>query len=102
MRALEAVGNSCFLTSSFSIVAEIFPDKTGSMFAILEAFFGLGLIIGPTVGSALYQFGGYLAPFAILGTFLVIIAGSTICILPKLESNTTRSSKGVTDAMKVS
>ena len=55
VRAVEAVGNSCFLTSAFSIIANEFPDRVGSMFAILETFFGLGLILGPTIGGALYQ-----------------------------------------------
>ena len=51
VRSVEAIGNACFLTSSFSIIAQQFPDKVSTMFACLETSFGLGLIAGPSVGK---------------------------------------------------
>lgn len=51
--------------------------------ASLETFFGLGLIVGPMVGGALYSVGGYLLPFVVLGTTLFSVAILTLCILPK-------------------
>ncbi len=103
VRAVEAVGNSCFLTSAFSIIALEFPDRVGSMFAVLETFFGLGLIIGPTVGGALYQVSGYIAPFALLGGFLVIASIATYYVLPKsLEEGPTRNGEGYATALRVS
>ena len=71
VRAVEAVGNSAFLTASFSIIAKEFPENVATMFASLETFFGLGLIVGPSVGGALYEAGGYVLPFAVLGGCLV-------------------------------
>ena len=47
VRSVEAVGNSGFLTASFSIIAKEFPDSVATMFACLETFFGMGLIAGP-------------------------------------------------------
>ena len=58
IRIIEAVGNSAFLTSSFTIIAREFPANVGSMFANLETFFGMGLIVGPCVGGGLYQVRG--------------------------------------------
>ena len=46
IRIIEAVGNSMFLTSVFTIIAREFPDNVATMFACLETFFGLGLIVG--------------------------------------------------------
>ncbi len=101
-----------FLTAAFSIVALEFPDRVGAMFAILETFFGLGLIMGPTIGGALYQVwsyytsfdtrfsliinsifsllqvAGYVAPFALLGGFLVFASVSTVWVLPKVGRET--------------
>ena len=37
------------------MIAKEFPDNVATMFAILETFFGLGMIMGPTVGGALYE-----------------------------------------------
>ena len=47
VRIIEAIGNSGFLTASFSIIAKEFPDSVATMFACLETFFGMGLIAGP-------------------------------------------------------
>ncbi|PSN37320.1 MFS-type transporter SLC18B1 [Blattella germanica] len=57
IRIIEAMGNAAFLTASFAIIAKEFPDNVATTFASLETFFGLGLIVGPTVGGALYQAG---------------------------------------------
>jgi MFS family permease len=55
IRIIEALGNAAFLTASFAIIAKEFPDNVATTFASLETFFGLGLIVGPTVGGALFQ-----------------------------------------------
>jgi len=55
IRIVEAMGNAAFLTASFAIIAKEFPNNVATTFASLETFFGLGLIVGPTVGGALYQ-----------------------------------------------
>jgi hypothetical protein len=53
--------------------------------ATLETFFGLGLIVGPTLGGLLYQYGGYMAPFTVLGTLLFAASLLTYAILPGCE-----------------
>ena len=45
-RIIEACGNAGFLTGSFSMIAKEFPDNVATMFAILETFFGIGMILG--------------------------------------------------------
>ena len=52
------------------------------MFACMETCFGLGLIVGPSVGGALYQAGGYLVPFVTMGTCLIMASCMTFCVLP--------------------
>lgn len=63
------------------------------MFASLETFFGLGLIVGPMVGGALYAAGGYFLPFVVLGTVLFIVAIVTLCVLPKHEPTESNGEK---------
>ncbi|XP_065163951.1 MFS-type transporter SLC18B1-like [Atheta coriaria] len=88
IRVIEAMGNAAFLTASFAIIAKEFPDNVATTFASLETFFGLGLIVGPTVGGALYQIGGYTVPFAVMGTALFLSAIMTNFTLPKHEQGT--------------
>lgn len=84
VRIVEAMGNAAFVTSAFSIIAKEFPKNVGSSFATMETFFGLGLIVGPTVGGALYQVGGYTLPFIVLGALLLLAALMTCCLLPSV------------------
>ena len=49
------------------MIAKEFPNNVATMFAILETFFGIGMIMGPTVGGALYELGGFTLPFVSLG-----------------------------------
>ncbi|KAL1491150.1 hypothetical protein ABEB36_011790 [Hypothenemus hampei] len=88
IRIVEAMGNAAFLTASFAIIAKEFPDKVATTFASLETFFGLGLTVGPTVGGALFQVGGYTLPFAVMGSALFASAILTAIVLPKHESGT--------------
>nr|CAH7734219.1 unnamed protein product [Callosobruchus chinensis] len=90
IRIVEALGNAAFLTASFAIIAKEFPDAVATTFASLETFFGLGLIVGPTVGGALFQVGGYSLPFAVMGSALFMSAVITAFVLPKHDEGTDR------------
>jgi MFS family permease len=46
---------------------------------------GLGMILGPTVGTILYLFGGFVLPFAIFGVFTLLVAGALFSRLPDFE-----------------
>ena len=51
--------------------------------ACLETFFGLGLIVGPTLGGFLFQVGGYMLPFSVLGGLLILSSFLTYFLLPQ-------------------
>lgn len=83
IRILEGVGAAAFMTSSYSVMAAEFPDSVATAFSLLGTAFGLGLITGPTVGGALYEVGGYLLPFVMLGAFLLIGSLLGACFMPR-------------------
>merc|ERR1712141_997821 len=60
-----------------------FPDNVATMFAILETFFGLGMILGPFIGGLLYEIGNFILPFVILGGCLVAATLFVVVVLPK-------------------
>lgn len=94
VRIVEALGNAGFLTASFSIIASEFPDNVGATFAALETCFGVGLIVGPTVGGALYEVGGYTLPFVCMGTVLLTAATVTFFTLPAAEASNSENLHG--------
>lgn len=82
VRIVEAMGQAAYLTGSFTIIAHEFPENLSSAFAYLEASFGVGLIVGPTIGGILYQAGGFPLPFAVMGVVLLFATVFTIFCLP--------------------
>lgn len=72
VRIVEGVAASAFLTASYTLMAQKFTTQVSSTFAYLEAAFGVGLIVGPTIGGAIYEVAGFAFPFVALGAFLVI------------------------------
>jgi len=93
LRIIEACGNSAFLTGSFSMIAKEFPDNVATMFAILETFFGIGMIMGPTVGGALYEAGGFTLPFVTLGGVLFLAALFCWVVLPSSTDQGNRENR---------
>ena len=61
------------------------------MFAILETFFGLGMILGPFIGGLLYEIGGFILPFVILGGALVAATLFVVVVLPRSRQESTEN-----------
>ncbi|CAG5122705.1 unnamed protein product [Candidula unifasciata] len=89
VRTVEALGVSAFSTASFAIISNEFPNHIASVFATLETCIGIGLMVGPTIGGALYEVGGFGLPFWVVGV-IIIINGLAIftCLPPPKESGT--------------
>jgi MFS family permease len=58
----------------------------------LNYSFGLGLILGPTLGGAFYELGGFIMPFAVLGIFLLAGGGVILLLMPTSGEITERKS----------
>ncbi|XP_063953212.1 MFS-type transporter SLC18B1-like isoform X1 [Lytechinus pictus] len=88
IRIFEAVGSSAVLTAGMAICANVFPDNVAQMSGFLELFLGLGLAVGPPLGSLLYTIGGYELPFLVLGCTSVALTIIDIFIIPDTSSRT--------------
>ncbi len=64
------------------LIASELQDFAASAFSLLEAFLGLGFMVGPILGGVLYQFGGYSAPFLALGLCLMTLAAVSFFSIP--------------------
>ena len=61
-------------TTTYSVSMNFFPDHKESMIGYIEAVTGIGLIMGPLLGSVLYSLGGYDFIFYSFGGFFLLIS----------------------------
>ena len=66
-------GAAINFTCALAIITSIYPDERETNIGILEGASGLGLLIGPLLGSALYTLGGYSLPFWTIGTLSLLL-----------------------------
>ncbi|CAG2054907.1 unnamed protein product [Timema podura] len=61
----------------------------------MEVFYGLGFILGPLIGGAIYSIGGYILPFMLLGGVLLLDSAFIFLVLPKVNwENTNAETQG--------
>uniref|UniRef100_A0A1I8BBB0 MFS domain-containing protein n=1 Tax=Meloidogyne hapla TaxID=6305 RepID=A0A1I8BBB0_MELHA len=72
-RTAQAIGSASFNTGSWAIVGRLFPDRISMATGINEVAFGLGYTLGPAIGSALYEVGGYVLPLFVVGSAQILI-----------------------------
>jgi MFS family permease len=53
-RIVGGIGNACGLTSATTIFVSDYPEKIETMLGRMEGIIGLGLILGPIIGTILY------------------------------------------------
>lgn len=51
----------------------------------METFAGLGYTAGPVIGGVLYEYGGFLTPFLVLGSIMILAAFFSIYLIEDIE-----------------
>ncbi|GAB6027839.1 hypothetical protein CHUAL_002065 [Chamberlinius hualienensis] len=83
IRMVQGMGQAGFITSSLALIAKEFPNSVPTTFSLIQTFFGIGILIGPSLGGALYEVGGYMTPFVCMGAFLFVTSSVTFFFMPK-------------------
>ena len=81
-RALQGISSSCIQTTSYSIISVLFPDKRNSYIPLIEISIGMGLVVGPLMGSILYSYFGFEMTFLIVGVSFYAMTPLFIFTLP--------------------
>ena len=55
VQLLQGFGSALVETASFALVSELYPQRITFYLGLLEAFTGVGVVIGPPVGGLLYS-----------------------------------------------
>lgn len=86
IRILHASGNAMVITSTFTYSAVEFQNSVGTIFAFTRATMNLAQLLGPLVGGALCQAGGFYLPFVCMGALQGITGVISTIILPEISS----------------
>lgn len=54
IRTLQGLSSSMIQTTSYAIIAVLYPNDQQKYLGILEASMGVGMLLGPVLGSLLY------------------------------------------------
>uniref|UniRef100_A0A673LJ35 MFS-type transporter SLC18B1-like n=1 Tax=Sinocyclocheilus rhinocerous TaxID=307959 RepID=A0A673LJ35_9TELE len=100
-RCINAIGFSAAVTSSFAVSAKVFPENIATVLGFMEIFTGLGLILGPPLGSWLYQSFGYEIPFVFTGCLLFATVPLNMWILPTAVPSSQNSFLRLCTRMKI-
>lgn len=61
----------------------VYPEqKLARMNGILQSFTGLGMLVGPILGSFLFNLGGFQLPFYFVGVLLLVLATANYIAVP--------------------
>lgn len=81
-RFLQGYASSSIQTTCFSLSALIYKEHQTAVIGYLETSCGIGLTIGPVLGSLLYEWLGYRGPFLFYGTVFLVFSLLLKKILP--------------------
>lgn len=82
-RFLQGAAAAATWTAGLSLIAVHYPKKRAEMMGYALMGSTAGMLLGPTIGGALYQVGGYSLPFVITGALVAIDAALRIGLLPR-------------------
>ena len=90
-RAVSGITGASYATASAYIADTTQPEKRAASFGILGAAFGVGFMIGPSLGGVIGEFFGARAPFFVAGAFSILNAAYGFFVLPESLPKTMRS-----------
>jgi MFS family permease len=71
-RFFQGFASSAIQTTCYSISTNFYPDHKEALVGYIEAVTGIGLIMGPLIGTLLYSLGGYAFTFYAFASFFVV------------------------------
>ena len=70
------------MSTSFALITQSFPENRVVYLGYVKAATGLGLMMGPAVGSVIYGFKGYAPTFYFFSIFIFLSMILQGCFIP--------------------
>ena len=74
LRFLQGMASAFVQTTCFTIATNDYPHMKEKLIGLLEAMTGLGFVVGPIIGSALYSAFGFKMTFIVYGGLKILLA----------------------------
>mmetsp|Transcript_23832 Transcript_23832/g.77498 ORF Transcript_23832/g.77498 Transcript_23832/m.77498 type:complete len:465 (+) Transcript_23832:94-1488(+) len=82
LRVLQGFGSAATETASYALIARLFPEDVSFVLGLSETVMGVGFMLGPPLGSMLFELGGFPAPFVGLGLLPLLLLPLLLWLLP--------------------
>ena len=87
LRFLQGISDAATMGASLAILIEMYPDRITTLVSYTEMCVGLGYILGPAIGSILYEMGGFILPFEVMGSICLLAALGLYCSIPQSSTS---------------
>ena len=85
-RFVQGVADAAAWGASLSILIDLFPNKVATLMSYTEMCIGVGYMLGPALGSFLYEMGGFILPYEMVGSILLVGAFGNYFSIPDMKS----------------
>ena len=89
IRAVHATGNAFVITATFTYAAVEFENSVGTIFSLTRFAMNFAQLLGPSIGGAIYEAGGFYLPFVAMGSLQMLMGILSIFCLPRSRRWTT-------------
>ena len=87
IRVLIAAGESCVVPAAYTLAGQQASEEhRGKVIAMVDMSFGVGTMLGPTVGGVLFDLGGFFLPFAVTGILSVLVSLASFWFLKETQT----------------
>ena len=83
IRAVHATGNAFVITATFTYAAVEFENSVGTIFSLTRFAMNFAQLLGPSIGGAIYEAGGFYLPFVAMGSVQMLMGILSIFCLPR-------------------
>ncbi|XP_074645100.1 MFS-type transporter SLC18B1-like [Tubulanus polymorphus] len=85
LRFTMAFGGGMFMATGTALCITLYPDKTSTIYGLTAGVSSIGAMLGPVLGGALYQVGGFVTPFVVMGGVLFTFTVIATAIMPNTD-----------------
>lgn len=82
-RFLQGVGGGIIGTATYAIIASNYPDNMPVVLGVQNTLAGVGMMVGPLLGSLLYGLGGFSFLFFVYGAMFLALLPLSYLLIPK-------------------